>query len=147
MQFFENSADTEHRAGRKLAAGKIRDQPIESRARLIVLIVMPVDQRQSLERRGRIRSARRDLQIFENRLFGALGLRLERSRRNPDQLRANSSLRRHRESRVRLLVGLGQRALAQEQLSFVVMVRERVGVGDAGIRRENGLHQRASFRI
>ena len=83
---------------------------------------------------------RRDLQIFEDRLFGALGFRLERPRSNPDQLRANGSLRRHRESRVRLLVGLGQRALAQEQLGFVAMVRERVGVGDARIRREDLVH-------
>src|SRR5271154_2427655 len=92
MQFFEYSADAEHRARRQLAAGKIRDHPIESRARLIVLIVMPVDQCQSLKRRGRIRSVRRDLQIFENRLFGVFGFRLELPRRNPDQLRANGGL-------------------------------------------------------
>src|SRR6202040_4155827 len=100
-----------------------------------------------LERSRRIRSARRDLQVLEDRALCTLWLWLERSRRHPNQLRTNSRLGAHREPRVRLLFRLGQSAFAQQQLGFRAMVRERVRVGDLGMRRENLTNENARFRI
>ena len=147
MLFFEDFANAENRAGRALAGREIRDQPVQRRACEIILIVVPVNQRERLERRRRIRSARRDLQILEDRAPGAIGFRLERSRRHPNQLGANRRLGAHRESGVRLLFRLGQGALAQQQLGFRAMVRERVRVGDLGMRREDLSNENARFGV
>ena len=147
MLFFKDFADAENSAGRALAGREIRDEPVQRRACEIVLIVMPVNQRERFQSRRRVRSAGRDLQILEDRALGAVGLRLERPRRHPNQLSANRRLGTHRESRVRLLLRLGQSALAQQQFGFRAMVRERVRVGDLGMRREDLTNENARFSI
>src|SRR5260370_42187718 len=84
---FENFPDAQHRTRRKLTRGKVRNQPRQLRTRKIVLLVMPVNQRERFQSRRRIRPTRRDLQVFEYRALGTLGLGSERAGPDPDQFR------------------------------------------------------------